>query len=69
MVVDNGKNRRWSDWCCAEKSFTQSPTSEGGGGSENWQILDIDKVSREGSDLTHRVIDWVKTPIQVSHGC
>ena len=53
-----------------QSSLSPNPQCQKGeGGSENWQILDIDKVSREGSDLTHRVINWVKTPIQVSHGC
>ena len=32
LVVDIGENRDWSDWRCEERSFTQSPTSEGGGG-------------------------------------
>ena len=53
-----------------QRSLSPNPQRQKGeGDSENWQILDIDKVSREGSDLTHRVINWVKTPIQVSHGC
>ena len=57
-----------------KRGLSSNPQRQKGEGENStywlsWKILDIDKVSWEVSDLTCRVNNWVKTPIQVSHGC
>ena len=57
-----------------KRGLSSNPQRQKGEGENStywlsWKILDIDKVSWEVSDLTHRVNNWVETPIQISHGC